>query len=146
MKKIYCLLFAAAGILCGGCVKADPEFVHTGTMIQACYCVSKTYTTQQVAGAIYEFDKDGNEVYGDALNEKSVEGGYGLIIFNIPNSLKRYIDIKECKVNANTQLDQFITPPLTGLKDISGDGIIVCVEQKSAGTYRYYRIKGQYND
>lgn len=146
MKTKYCLIFAVAALLLGGCVQADPEFRHTDTMLNACYCVSKTYTTQQVAGTIYEFDKDGNEVYGDALNEKNVEGGYGLIIFNIPSSLKRYIDIKECKVNANTSLDQFVTPPLTGLKDISGDGIIVCVEQRSAGTYRYYRIKGQYND
>ena len=146
MKHIRIFLAAALsifGFAATGCMEADPEFVHTDNTISDLYCVSATLSTQQVSGVIYEYDVDGDLMVDDYTFE-DIQGGYGLIICTVPASQSDFIDITNCKLKANVGLDAFVTPALTGLHDISGDGIIVTVEQRSAGTSRSYRIRGEY--
>ena len=127
MVKPLHLLGLLAAVLClASCVEADPEFVHTDNRISALYCVSAQSVNQSVAGVIYE-------------NE---ENGYGQILVTVPSAQKKFIDITHCKLRAEIGLDAFVVPPLTGYQDISGDGIIVTVVQKSNRTTRSYRIIG----
>jgi hypothetical protein len=81
-------------------------------------------------------------VTGDFTQEE-VEGGYGLITFVIPASLKDDIDLTSVYLTATLTYDEFITPTLSGKHDISGDGIIITVKS-GTGTTREYRVRGYY--
>ena len=129
MVKTKSILLCLAAALClSSCVEADPEFVHTDNRISTLYCVSACSSNQSVSGVIYE-------------NE---EEGYGQILVTVPAAQKKFIDITHGKLRAEIGLDAFMVPPLTGYQDISGDGIIVTVVQKSNRTTRSYRIRGSY--
>ena len=93
-------------------------------------------------GQIIEFNKDGEEVEGD-FSQNDIEGGYGLILFEIPKTLENDVDLTNIYLMATVKYDAFISPSLSGRHDITGDGIIITVTS-GVNTTRQYRVRGYY--
>jgi len=127
-------------LLCN-CAKADKEFIHDSNTISQMVC-SATHGGSEFLGEIHEFDKNGNEVTS-GFTQQDVEGGYGLILFHISQSLQDDVDLTNIYLVATLTFDQFVTPSLSGRHDISGDGIIITVKS-GVGTTRQYRVRGDY--
>jgi len=101
-----------------------------------------SHGSSEFRGIIYEFDKNSNPVSGE-YTQKDVEGGFGLIIFEISKSLEDDVNLKNIYLVATLTWDQSITPSLSGQHDITGDGIIISVKS-GVGTTRQYRVRGVY--
>lgn len=123
-----------------GCEKADDEFVHTTNTISQMICKA-SHTGGEYRGEIYEYNSKG-EIVTD-FTQEDVEGGYGLIIFKVPASLKDDVDLSSVYLVATVTYDEFITPSLTGKHDITGEGIVISVKS-GVGTVRNYRVRGEY--
>jgi hypothetical protein len=146
MKKIYKIAFGLfsvflAAFLLQGCSSPDDEFVHSTNTISQLICTA-SHGSSEFRGNIYEYNANKEMVTGDFTQEE-VEGGYGLITFVIPASLKDDIDLTSVYLTATLTYDEFITPTLSGKHDISGDGIIITVKS-GTGTTREYRVRGYY--
>lgn len=128
-------------ILLLSCAKADEEFVHKTNTISQMICKA-TDRGGEFRGAIYEYNKNDELMTGD-FTQEDVEGGYGLIIFTIPQSLENDVDLTNIYLTATLTYDEFITPSLSGRHDITGDGIIITVKS-GVGTTRRYRVRGYY--
>jgi len=142
IKKIGLILSVSMTILLWNCAEADKEYVHDSNIISQMVC-SATHGGSEFLGEIHEFDKGGNEVTDSAFTQQQVEGGYGLILFHISQSLQSDVDLTNIYLVATLTYDQFITPSLSGRHDITGDGIIITVKS-GVGTTRQYRIRGDY--
>jgi hypothetical protein len=127
--------------LMGGCAEADKEFVHDTNTISQMICAA-SHTSSEFRGVIHEFDRNGNEVAA-GFTQQDVEGGYGLILFEISQSLQEDVDLTNVYLKATVTYDEFITPSLSGKHDITGDGIIITVKS-GVGTTREYRVRGYY--
>lgn len=140
--KIGLLMFGWVLIsaLLQSCEKADDEFVHTVNTISQMICKA-SHTSGEYRGEITEYNKEGKEVTDVA--KEDIEGGYGLIIFKVPISLKDEVDLTSIYLVATVTYDEFITPSLAGKHDITGDGIIISVKS-GIGTVRNYRVRGEY--
>ncbi|SFG71993.1 hypothetical protein [Prevotella sp. KH2C16] len=136
---VFTLLVIAS--LLQGCADADDEFVHSANTISQMAC-SVSHSGTGYLGTIYEFDKDGN-ILGTDFTQEQAEGGYGLIIFEIPKSQQDDFDLTNVYLTATLTYDEFITPSLSGRFDITGDGIIIAVKS-GVNTVRYYRVRGEY--
>lgn len=125
------------------CAEVNDEyvFVHDTNTISQMVCKA-SHTSGEYRGEISEFNKDGNIVEG-SFNQEDIEGGYGLILFKIPKSLEKDVDLKNVFLIATVTYDVFITPSLTGRHDITGDGMILTVKS-GVGTTRQYRVRGYY--
>jgi hypothetical protein len=123
------------------CAEADPEFVHYKNTISQMTCQA-AHTAGEFLGDIYEFDADGNLITS-AFLQKDVEGGYGLILFPIPLAMQDDINLSSVYLKATLTYDEFITPPLSGKHDITGDGVVITVKS-GIGTTRQYRVRGFY--
>jgi len=141
VNKIGIILSVSLTILLGNCAKADKEFIHDSNIISQMEC-SATHGGSSFLGEIHEFDKNGNEMTGD-FTQQEVEGGYGLILFQISQSLQDDVDLTNIYLVATLKWDQSITPSLSGRHDITGDGIIITVKS-GVGTTRQYRVRGLY--
>jgi len=141
IKKTGFILCVSMTMILWNCAKADKEFVHDSNTISQMVC-SAMHGGSEFRGEIHEFDKDGKEV-ADDFTQEQVEGGYGLIIFEISKSLQDDVDITNIYLVATITYDQFITPSLSGRHDISGDGMIITVKS-GVGTTRQYRVRGEY--
>jgi len=141
MKIINKIIILSIALMFWACSEADKEFVHDSNTISQMICRA-THGGSEFRGVIYEFDKNDNEVTG-SFTQKDVEGGYGLILFEISKSLQADIDLTKIYLIATLSWDQFITPSLSGRHDITGDGIIITVKS-GVGTTRYYRVRGYY--
>ena len=141
MKIINKILILSTAMLLWACVEADEEFVHDSNTISQLIC-RMVHGGTEFRGAIYEFDRNGQEVTG-SFTQQEVEGGYGLILFEISKSLQDDIDLTRIYLVATLSWDQFITPSLSGRHDITGDGIIITVKS-GVGTKRQYRVRGYY--
>jgi len=141
MKNIALFICASITIILCGCVEADKEFVHDSNTISQMICRA-SHGSSEFRGEIFEFTKDGKEA-PENFTQKDVEGGYGLILFEISKSLQEDVDLTNIYLVATLTWDQFITPSLSGRHDITGDGIIITVKS-GVGTTRQYRIRGFY--
>lgn len=136
--SILSVLFA---ISMWNCAEADEEFVHDTNTISQMICKA-SHGSSEFRGTIYEYDKNGVLVAED-FTQSDVEGGYGLIIFAISQSLADDVDLTNIYLTATVTYDEFITPSLTGRHDITGEGIIITVKS-GVGTTRQYRVRGYY--
>lgn len=94
-------------------------------------------------GEILEYDKNRNLVSGE-FTQADVEGGYGVILFVIPETLKADVDLTNIYLKATVTYDEIITPSLSGRHDITGkEGMMITVKS-GVGTTRQYRILGYY--
>jgi hypothetical protein len=146
MKKIYKIAFGLLSVIVAalffqGCSSPDDEFVHSTNTISQLVCTA-SHGSSEYRGDIYEYNKSKELVTG-TFTQEDVEGGYGIITFVIPASLKDDIDITSVYLTATLTYDEFITPTLSGKHDISGDGIIITVKS-GTGTTRQYRVRGYY--
>lgn len=146
MKNIYKTGTAVLSVLMmvlfwGGCADADPEFVHDKNTISQMVCRA-LHGGGEYLGEIYEYNKAG-ELVTSQFTQEDVEGGYGLIIFNISKSLEKDVNLTNIYLVATVTYDEFITPSLSGRHDITGDGIIITVKS-GVGTTRQYRVRGEY--
>ena len=141
MKIINKIIILSMTIMLWACAEADKEFVHDSNTISQMICRA-VHGGSEFQGKIYEFYKDGQEVTG-SFTQQEVEGGYGLILFEISKSLQDDIDLTRIYLVATLSWDQFITPSLSGRHDITGDGIIITVKS-GVGTTRQYRVRGYY--
>jgi len=103
---------------------------------------SASHGSSEFLGEIHEYDKNGNEVTG-SFTQQDVEGGYGLILFHISQSLQNDVNLTNIYLIATLTWDEFVTPSLSGRHDITGDGIIITVKS-GVGTTRQYRVRGDY--
>ena len=141
MKIINKILILSSALMMWACAEADKEFVHDSNTISQMICKA-VHGGSEFRGDIHEFDRNGQEVEED-FTQQDVEGGYGLILFEILKSKQEEIDLTNIYLVATLSWDQFITPSLSGRHDITGDGIIITVKS-GAGTTRQYRIRGYY--
>ncbi|MCL1933308.1 MAG: hypothetical protein FWF53_05820 [Candidatus Azobacteroides sp.] len=128
-------------ILLWSCDKADQEFVHDSNTISQMICKA-SHGSSEFRGEIHEFDKNEKEVTGE-FTQQDVEGGYGIILFEISKSLQDDVNLANIYLVATLTWDQSVTPSLSGRHDITGDGIIITVES-GVGTTRQYRVRGYY--
>lgn len=142
----YILGIAVLPFLLQGCEKPDAEFVHTTNTISQMICCASHGGTEFI-GSIYEYDKDGNMVSSPDnkvdFTQEQIEGGYGLIIFAVSESLSSDVDLANIYLKATLAWDEVVTPSLSGRHDITGDGIIITVTS-GTGTTRQYRVRGYY--
>lgn len=146
MKRIYemgawILSLFLVIILSQSCAKADEEFVHQTNTISQMICKA-SHGGGEFKGEIYEYNKNDELMEGD-FTQEDIEKGYGLILFVIPKSLEKDIDLTNIYLTATLTYDEFITPSLTGRHNITGDGIIITVKS-GVGTTRRYRVRGYY--
>jgi len=130
------------------CGEADEEFIHDSNTISQMICRAK-HDGSEFRGDIHEFDRNGQEIFG-RFTQEEVEGGYGLILFEVPKTLEEDVDLTKIYLVATLSWDQFIEkldPPgeqgLSGRHDITEDGIIIQVKS-GTGTKRQYRVRGYY--
>ena len=148
MKIINKILILSMTLMLWACGEADKEFVHDSNTISQMIC-KMVHDGSEFRGDIHEFDRNGQEVIG-SFTQEDVEGGYGLILFEVSKSLEDDIDLTRIYLVATLSWDQFIEkidPPgeqgLSGRHDITGDGIIIQVKS-GVGTKRQYRVRGYY--
>ena len=141
MKTINKILIFSISIFLWTCSKADNEYIHDSNTISQMICRAVHGRTEFI-GRISEFDKNGNAV-STLFTQEEVEGGYGIIVFEIPRQFEKDFDLKSIYLIATLSWDQFITPSLSGRNDISGDGMIITVKS-GVGTKRQYRIRGYF--
>ena len=146
-NKINLTLKAAAVLLItsifGACHEADLEFAHNDNLIHQLSMMKSTQQDNPIYFIITEYDSDGNEVTGDITPEK-VAGGYGMACVHVPFNLYDEVDLHKVYLSAQVTYDAIITPGLTGLHDITGEGIVVNVRAGN-GKSRKYRIYGQFD-
>ena len=146
LRKMTFILSMAMTVMLWSCTEeADKEFVHDSNTISQMICKASHGTTEFI-GKIYEYSKDATLVSegGDKeFSQKDVEGGYGIIVFEIPAPYMSTVDLKNIYLVATLDWDQFVTPTLTGRHDITGDGIIITVKS-GTGTKRSYRVMGSF--
>lgn len=130
------------GVFLGACHDADPEYVHTDNLIHALYMMKSAQQDAQLSFTIEEYDAQGNLVT-ENITPESVAGGYGMARVSVPFSMYEEVDLTRVYLSAEVTYDAIIKPGLTGLHDISGDGIVVSVIGGN-GKVRKYRIYGQF--
>ena len=141
-QKSKMILIALMAMLLWSCAEAEKEYVHDSNTISQMICRA-SHGSSEFIGTIYEYDKNGGAITGEFTQEQ-VEGGYGIIIFEVPSTMENEVDLTNIYLVANLSWDQFITPSLSGRHDITGDGIIITV-QSGTGSKRQYRVRGYYD-
>jgi len=141
VKNLGLMLCVSIAVLLWSCAKADKEYIHDTNTISQMVC-SASHGSSEFRGKIHEFDKDGNEL-PEGFTQQQAEGGYGIILFEISQSLSDDVDISNVYLVATLKYDESITPSLSGRHNITGDGIIFTVKS-GIGTTRQYRVRGYY--
>lgn len=139
--KTWILGISAMGMLTCSCAEADEEFVHRTNTISQMICMA-SHGSAEYRGTIYEYNANEELVTGN-FSQEDVEGGYGIIEFAIPQTLKNDIDLTNIYLVATITYDEIITPSLSGRHDITGEGMIITVKS-GVGTTRRYRVIGKY--
>ncbi len=130
-------------IMAWSCETPDDDlYIHDSNLISQMVCKASKGGAEYI-GEIYEYDKDGELMSGE-FTQDDVEGGYGLILFAISESLNNDIDLADVYLSATVTYDEIITPSLSGRHDITGDEGIVVTVKSGVGTKRKYRIRGFY--
>ena len=131
-------------ILCCRCESPDEDliFVHDSNLISQMVCKASKGSTEYL-GDIYEYNED-EELISSEFTQEDVEGGYGLILFRISQSLEDDIDLTSVYLTATLTYDEMISPTLSGRHDISGEEGIIIKVTSGVNTTRLYRIRGYY--
>lgn len=126
MKKLFSIIALFVATLCiNSCAKPGEEVFHTDNSITA---IEIRSTTSVSAPAIQ-----------GKINQET-----GSIVFEIPPTLRNSFDPKAVKVRATgVGYDVFITPSLSGIKDLSSGYEITCTA-KMTGESRTYVLKTKY--
>lgn len=137
------ILAVSMATLMWECADVNEEyvFIHDSNTISQMICKA-SHNAGEFRGQITEFNKDGEIVEG-SFTQEDIEGGYGLILFEIPKTLESDVDLTNVYLIATVTYDAFITPSLTGKHDITGDGKIITV-RSGVNTTRQYRVRGYY--
>ncbi len=150
IAKFNIIAFALFLVTIGfsGCGKVDEDFVHTDNLISAMVCMNgRTNDALSIDGTIYEYDKDGQLLPADFTPEQA-EGGSGVIVFIVSQHDREDFDLTRVYLRATLTWDEFITPSLSGLKDIlvteENPGGLEITVTSGVGTQRKYRIMGTY--
>lgn len=150
-KKIvaYSLLLALSVLGIQSCHEAESDFIHDNNLISDVR-IKTTPGAQGMPGVIYEYNAEGQLVPYEMVTVKSVEGGYGRIVFELDPSLRGTYDPEKCYLSASLTFDEIISPGLGGVKNITNrdsegvaQGIDVIVTS-GAGTTRRYNIVGYF--
>ncbi|MDE5595400.1 MAG: hypothetical protein K2I89_07505 [Muribaculaceae bacterium] len=148
MKNIIKITLNVAAVLLvnsvlGSCHEADLEFAHNDNLIHQLSMMKSAQQDTPIYFTITEYDGDGNEITGD-ITPENVAGGYGMACVHVPFNLYDEVDLHKVYLSAQVTYDAIITPGLTGLHDITGEGIVVSVRAGNGKT-RKYRIYGQFD-
>ncbi len=138
---LYMIVTLVAAGLLSGCRDADPEFVHTDNLINQLFMMTTQQGTQYQF-TITEYDANG-QVVTENLTAEAVAGGYGVAKITFSYALMDDIDLTRVYLAAHVGYDVIINPGLSGVHDISGDGIVVNVKGGN-GKVRKYRISGSF--
>ncbi len=150
-KKIIKLFVAAvfATVAMQSCQDADAEFVHDNNLLSDVR-IKMTTGAEGVRGKIIEYNASGEVVPTEAVTVKSVEGGYGVVLFELSPALRGAYNPERCYLGASLTYDEVIEPGLAGIKDITNrnaegiaQGIQVTV-RSGIGTRRPYTIIGYF--
>lgn len=143
IKRIGLLLSGLAMLFfLSNCEEPDEDFIHDSNLISQMVCKA-SHGGAEYIGNIHEYNKDGELVTGE-FTQEDVEGGYGLILFTISQSLKEDVDLTNVYLAATVSYDEIITPTLSGRHDITGDEGIIIKVTSGIGTTRQYRVRGYY--
>lgn len=122
LRKYLSVLAAAALALfsAGSCAEPDEEFIHTDSRILSIEI--------QPAG--------GGAGIAGVIDETT-----GEIFFPIPKASREKFDVTRLVVRAEVEYDTFISPSLTGLKDLSSrDNPFTITVTAGNGNYRTYTL------
>ncbi len=144
INKIGVLLLSISMVtlLLWDCTSPDDDFIHDSNLISQMVCKASDGGTEYI-GEIYEYNENG-ELMSDDFTQEDVEGGYGLILFAISQSLEDDVDLTNIYLTATVSYDEIISPSLSGRHDITGDEGIIITVTSGVGTTRQYRIRGYY--
>lgn len=120
------MLAVLAASMLASCAKPDAEFVHDDATISAIVIRPATGTSSLSVSGVID-----NET--------------GEIVFTVPKEKRREIDISYVKVRANVGYDAYVTPVLTGIKDLSSP-MKITVTAKMTGTSKDYTLYAQYGN
>lgn len=133
----------------GSCAEQGHEYEHDDTLLKT-VTIKTNPTADGKAGQIIEYNAAGEVVPADKLTLKAVEGGHGVVIFELSPTLRGIYDPEHCYLGASLTFDQIVRPGLGGIKNITNrnaegvaQGIDVTVTS-GIGTVRPYKIIGYF--
>ena len=148
----YITSLAIAACFCvafGSCAEAGSEYEHDNTLLKT-VTIKTTPGAEGIAGQVIEYNADGQIVPADRVTLEAVEGGYGVVLFELSPLLRGIYDPERCYLGASLTFDQIIRPGLGGIKNITNrnaegvaQGIDVTVTS-GIGTVRRYTIIGYF--
>ncbi len=150
--KNIILLFAATiaiGLSLTACQEADKDFEHDNNLLSDVRIKTNT-GAEGMPGQIIEYNAAGEVVPPESVTVKSVEGGHGVVLFELDPSLRGVYDPEHCYLGASLTFDEIITPGLAGIKNIvnrDANGVaqgIDVVVRSGIGTTRPYKIIGYF--
>lgn len=143
LRKIGLLLSAITMLIAfNNCEDPKELFIHDTNLISQMVCKA-SHGGAEYIGSIHEYNKEGELMSGN-FSQEDIEGGYGLILFAISESLREDIDLTDVYLAATVSYDEIISPSLTSKHDISGEEGIIITVTSGIGTTRQYRIRGYY--
>lgn len=148
----YITALAIAACLCvalGSCAEVGSEYEHDNTLLKT-VTIKTTPGAEGIAGQIIEYDAKGQIVPADRVTLEAVEGGYGVVLFELSPLLRGIYNPEHCYLGASLTFDQIIRPGLGGIKNVTNrnaegvaQGIDVTVTS-GIGTVRRYTIIGYF--
>lgn len=125
MKRLkYLILAFAASLIAFSCAKPADEFIHDDCTISSIMMTSeKDKTTAPIEGTI---DQETGE-----------------IIFTVPRDKYNAWDLTRVKVRATIGYDAYISPSLSGIKDLSEEYRIT-VTARQTGKSKDYTLLAKY--
>lgn len=144
-KKIiaYSLLLTVSVLGLQSCHEAESDFIHDNNLLSDVR-IKTNPTAEGMSGVIYEYNAEGQLVPYEMVTVKSVEGGYGRIVFELDPALRGVYDPERCYLSASLTFDEIISPGLGGVKNITNrdadgtaQGIDVIVTSGTGSTRRY---------
>ncbi|MDE6367724.1 MAG: hypothetical protein K2K94_00630 [Muribaculaceae bacterium] len=154
MMKLFKYITASAlavflSLAVGSCAEADHEFEHDNTLLKT-VTIKTIPGADGIAGQIIEYNAAGQVVPANEVTLKSVEGGHGVVLFELSPTLRGIYNPEHCYLGASLTFDQVIRPGLGGIKNITNrnaegvaQGIDVTVTS-GIGTVRPYTIIGYF--
>ena len=151
LNKIFATVFASLVLILGlsACEKANPDFSHDNNLLSTVN-IKTTPGAEGIPGQISEYNAAGQLVPADQVTVKSVEGGYGIVLFELDPSLRGVYDPERCYLGASLTFDEIIRPGLGGIKNIcnrNSEGVAQGIDitvTSGIGTVRPYKIIGYF--
>lgn len=133
------------------CAESGHEYEHDNTLLTTVTIkTSPGGDGNGIAGKIIEYNAAGQIVPAEQVTLASVEGGHGVVLFELSPKLRGVYNPEHCYLGASLTFDQIIRPGLGGIKNITNrnaegvaQGIDVTVTS-GIGTVRPYKIIGYF--